>query len=243
MKKEHTCSVLSLIILLLGIIFTISGALLQTLPFSSKSALLIFSFALMMIGIVLFAVHYKRYNTINNLITRNLPVIAQWSYSPNTSETLKKLIKEQKTNSLATAILILILSIIFSIIFAYSGSTYILWLGYIFAILCILVFIIAIRFISAYYKYLSTSESIVLFGEDYIYFLDELYTLNKSFYLLENVNIYIGVENLLIFEYGLNDIDSSAYYTLTIPIPPDKLNIAIRLKDYYRSILKPDEDE
>ena len=242
MKKEYTYCVLSVLILILGIIFTISGALLQTLPYSSKSALLIFSCAFIFIGALSFAVHHKRYITIKNLLNHNNVVIAHWTYPPNSSETLKKLIKEQKHNALATAILILILSIIFSLIFAYSGSTYVLLLGYILAILCLFIFIIAIRFISTYYEHLSKSESSILFGEDCIYFIDELFKLDPTFHPLENINIYIGAENLLIFEYGFDDIDSSCAYSLTIPIPQDKLNIAIHLKDYYRSILRNDED-
>ena len=240
MKKSYTYCVLSVIILILGIIFTISGLLLQTLPYSSKSALLIFSCAFIIIGIVSFAVYHKQYLTIKGLLAHTVPVVAHWNYPTNSSETLKKLIKEQKHNTLATAILVLILSIIFSIIFAYSGSTYVLWLGYTFAILCVLVFIIAVRFISAYYEHLSKSEATILFGEDCIYFIDELYMLNHTFHCLENVNIYIGVENLLIFEYGFDDIDSSCAYSLTIPIPSDKLNIAIHLKDYYRSLIRTD---
>lgn len=240
MKKEHTYYVLALIILILGIIFTLLSTLPQTLPLSSKSALFIFSCAFMTIGMVLFAVHYKRYTIIKNLMNRSLPVVAHWSYLPNSSETLKKLFKEQKNNALATTTLILILSIIFSMIFAYSGNTYILKLGYTFAILFIFTFIIAVRFILAYYNVLLESQSTVLFGKEYIYFLDELYTLNRSLYVLRNVNIYIGTENLLIFEYGLNDIDDSPCYNLTIPIPSDKLRIALQLKDYYRSLINTD---
>lgn len=238
MKKEYTYCILSVLILVLGIIFTISGIMLQTLPDSSKSALLIFSGAFIVIGFVSFAVHHKNYKQISDLTNHHVPVIAQWTFAANSSDTLKKLIKEEKHNALATAILVLILAIIFSIIFAYSGSTYVLILGYTFAVLCFLIFIIAVRFISAYYNHLEKSETTVIFGEDCIYFIDELFALNRTFHLLENVNIYIGLENLLIFEYGFDDIDNSCAYSLTVPIPSDKLNIAIHLKDYYRSLIE-----
>lgn len=240
MKKEYTYIVLSIMILVLGVVFTISGALLQTLPYSSKSALLIFSCAFIVIGIVSFAVHHKKYTTIKNLLLRTSPVIAHWTYPPGSSKTIQKGLLEQKHNSLATSLLILILSLIFSIVFAYSGGTYVLYLGYVFAVLCLLTFIIVVRFISAYYDQLSKSEATVLFGEDSIYFLDELYPLKRTFYLIENVNIYIGTENLLIFEFGLYDIDEPAAYQLAIPIPPNKLSIAMHLKDYYRSTLHSD---
>ena len=237
MKKEYTYCVLSILVLILGIIFTISGFLLQTLPLSSKSALLIFSFAFITLGIVLFAVHHKRYITIKYLHTGNIPVITRWTYPVNSSETVHTFIKEEKRYTIATAILILLLSIIFFLIFAYSGGTYILYLGYILATSSLMIFIIALRFIHAYYNALSQTEGVVLFGEDCIYFIDELNHLTRSFHLLEDVNIYIGKENLLIFEYGFGEMDTSSSYTLTIPIPPDKLNIALHLKEYYRGLI------
>ncbi|MBE6023191.1 MAG: hypothetical protein E7231_08160 [Cellulosilyticum sp.] len=237
MKKEYTYCILSLIVFIIGIIFTLSGTLLHTLPDSSKSALLIFSFALMFIGLVSFAVHYKSYITLKKLISNHSVVVARWSYPPNSSDALKKLIKEQKTHTLVTTILILILSIVFFIIFAHSGGPYVLNLGYTLAVLCLLVFIIATRFISTYYEHLSSSEITVLFGENCIYFLDQLYRLDYHFHLLENVNIYIGTENLLIFEYGFDDIDYTCAYSLTIPIPSDRLSTAVHLKEYYRSLI------
>ena len=241
MKKEYTCCVFSILVLLLGIIFSISGFVLQTLPLSSKSALSLCSFACIVVGIVLFAVHHKKYTAIKNLVSGNTPVIARWTYPINSSETVNCFIKEEKHYSIATATLILILSLIFSFIFAYSGGTYVLYLGYIFAILCFLIFIIVLRFINAYYAALAKTENTVIFGEDCIYFIDELTQLTRSFHLLEDINIYIGKENLLIFEYGFGDLDDSSSFTLTVPIPPNKLNIAIHLKDYYRSVLHSDD--
>lgn len=236
MKKEYTYCILSLLIFVIGVIFTISGVVLQSLPLSSKSALLIFSFGFILIGVVLFAVHYKRYQLMKKLIKHNLSVVARWTYPPNSSETLKKFISEQKCNSIATALLVLILAVIFCIVFAYSGGSYILWLGYSFALLSICIFIIALRFIFAYYNNLSHSECKVLFGEDCIYFIDEIYTLTYGLHNLEEISIFLGTENLLIFEYGSYDIDSSSY-RLVIPIPPNKLSIAMHIKDYYRSII------
>lgn len=242
MKKAYTYCFLSALVLLIGIIFTISGFILQILPFSSKSALLIFSCAFIIIGTVLFAVHHKRYITIKTLFTGNTPTISRWIYPVNSSETVCNFIKEEKNYSLATTTLILILSIIFSLIFAYSGGLYVLYLGYTFGVLSLLVFIIALRFIAAYYNALSQTENCVIFTEDYIYFIDELNYLTRSFHTLEDINIYIGKENLLIFKYGLDDLDDSSSYTITIPIPPDKLNIALYLKNYYRSTLLQSDD-
>lgn len=238
MKRAHTYRILSLIILLLGIIFTISGVLLQTLPLSSKSAVLIFSISFILTGTVSFAVHHKKYLAVKNLCAHHVPVIAHWTYAPNSSNTLKTFINEQKSNTFATATLVLILSLIFSIIFAYSGGSYILYLGYTLAILCLLVFIITLRFISAYYQDLAESESEVIFGEDSIYFLDELYTIKKSLYFLQKVSLYAGDEHLLVLDYGLYDIDEPASYSITIPVPRGKVLAATYLRDYYSQLIE-----
>lgn len=238
MKRAHTYRILSLVILLLGIIFTISGVLLQTLPLSSKSAVLIFSISFILTGTVSFAVHHKKYLAVKDLCAHHVPVIAHWTYAPNSSNTLKTFIKEQKSNTFATATLVLILSLIFSIIFAYSGGSYILYLGYTLAILCLLVFIITLRFISAYYQDLAESESEVIFGEDSIYFLDELYTIKKSLYFLQKVSLYAGDEHLLVLDYGLYDIDEPASYSITIPVPRGKVLAATYLRDYYSQLIE-----
>ncbi len=239
MKRAYTYCLLSIVIALLGIIFTISGVLLQTLPLSSKSALLIFSTAFILVGTFSFAVHYKKYLKIKALSTHHVPIIAHWTYAPNSSNTLKDLIKQQKAATIATAILILILSLIFCIVFAYSGGKNILQVGYILAVLCILIFIIVLRFISAYYTHLASSELEVIFGEDIIYFLDELYTVQRSLHFLTKVNIYIGPEPLLILDYNLYDIDEPPTYSITIPIPQGKLKTATHLKNYYSELIEP----
>lgn len=239
MKREHTYCILSMIIALLGIVFTISGVLLQTLPLSSKSALLIFSTAFILVGVLSFAVHHKKYLMIKALYAHHVPIIAHWTYAPDSSNTLKNFIKDQKSNTLATSFLILILSLIFSIVFAYSGGSYILYIGYLLAALCLLIFIIVLRFISIYYTDLANHETEVIFGEDAIYFLDELYTIRKSLHFLTKVSIYVGPEPLLILDYSLYDIDEPASYSITIPIPQGKLKVATYLKSYYSELIDP----
>ena len=237
MKKHAVYCILSIMVVIVGSIFLISSTIMKTLLYPSKSALLIFSCSFICIGSALFAVHYKKYTCIRNLLHYNTPIIAKWTYMPQSSPILTQYCKEQKLNAIATAFLFLTFSIIFFLIFAYSGKSHILFLGYTLALVCVFIFIIALRFIGSYYELLAKTENSVVFGEDCIYFIDDLYGLNYSIYLLQNVNIYIGKENLLIFEYGLNDIDDEARCHLAIPIPIDKLDVAMKLKIYYRSII------
>lgn len=238
MKKAYTYFILSLVILILGIVFTISGVILQTLPLSSKSALLVFSTAFIIVGAASSAVHYRKYYLIQKFYSNDISLLAKWTYPPHSSDTLKMFIKSQKSSTLATALLALILALIFSIVFAYSGGTHILYLGYIFGFLSLLIFIIARRFINVYYKHLSDSPAEVLFSEDMIYFLDEVYPIQKTFYELQRVNLYLDTEALLIFEYNMPDIDDPDGYSLVIPVPQNQIKMATYLKHYYTDLIE-----
>lgn len=237
MQKEHTYCILSIILAVLGVVFTISGVLLKTLPLSSKSALLIFSTAFILVGALSFAVHYKKYSLIKALETEEIPIITRWSYAPGSSKILLEFIKDQQAGSIATSLLILILSLIFCIVFAYSGGPYILYLGYILGLLCLLTFVLALRFISTYYDHLCTNELEVIFGEEAIYFIDEIYPLQRALHFLTKVSIDVGPEPLLTLDYSLDDVEEPDSYRIAIPIPRDKMAVATRLKAYYTDLI------
>ena len=237
MKKESMSCVLWLSVLLLSIVFTISAVLLETIPHSSKSALLLFSICFMIVGLIASAVHYKKYSRIKTLTDHNAPVLAHWTYDINSSSTLQETLNEQKNNAISTAILSFVLGIIFSLVFAYSGGIYILYTGYIFAFLTILGFIVALRFILTYYKETLNKPAEVIFGEDSIYFMEQLFTLQKSIFFLENVVIVEGTEMVLQLIYGQYDVDDVPSYIISIPIPSNKLQVAQHLRKYYLDLI------
>lgn len=237
MKKEYIQCILWLSIFLLGIIFTISAALLQTIPNSSKSALLLFSICFIIIGLIALAVHYKKYVKIKTLTNHHAPVLAHWTYDISSSSTLKETLSEQKCNTISTAVLTLVLGIIFCLVFAYSGGIHVLYIGYIFAILTVLGFIIAIRIILTYYKEALKTSTEVIFGEDCIYFMGQLYTLQKSIYFLENVIIIHGPEVVLQLIYGQYDVDDIPTHIISIPVPAHKLQVAEHLRKYYLDLI------
>lgn len=240
MKKEYIYCLMTILAVIIGIIFAICGVLLQTNPLFSRSALLILSIVLILVGIASFAVNYKKYHIVTNLCQHKSPIIAHWTYKPNSSKIINNLIKEQKSNSSATATLFLILSIIFCIVFAYSGGTTVLYTGYILAVLCVCIYIISLRFISTYYEQLLNKETEVIFGEDCFYFLNELYECQRGYHFLEKVTVFKGDENHLIFAYGLYDVDEPPAYIVTIPIPNSKLHTAEHIKSYYMDLIKPE---
>lgn len=238
MRKQYFYCLMSVMAVIIGIIFAISGVILQSNPLSRRSALLILSIVLVLIGAASFTVNYKKYHLISELSHHKTPIIAHWVYSPNTSHIIREFILEQKNNSIATAILFLILSCIFCLVFAYSGGPMILYTGYFLIFICICIFILSLRIISAYYKQLENNQIDVIFGEDCIYFIDELYTLQRGYHCLQQVTIDLDDEDCLLFAYGLYDVDDVPAYTLTVPIPQGKMHTAISLKHYYNDLIK-----
>ncbi len=237
MKKEYTYCVLSICVLLLAIVFTISAVLLETLPFSSKSALLLFSLCFIVVGTSTLAVHYKKYLRIKHLLNHDAPILAHWVYDTDSYPLLKNALIEQKCSTISTAILSVILALIFFTVFAYSGGVYILYLGYGLNLLSVLVFVAGLYFINTYYKTALSSTSEAIFSEEYIYFLDELHTNQKSIYFLEKVIIDTEVEPVFKLIYGQYDIDDVPIYEVSIPIPKGKEGIAEYLRKYYMELI------
>lgn len=241
-KAYHIC-ILSVCTSIMGIILAACNFFFTSLSYRSKSLLIIFSCAFIFIGIVSFMTYYKRYLSIKGLLKGQIAIIARWTYTPHSSNLLLHQIQHQKHLSLFMSIICLLFIELFILIFIRSESYIVPLIGSFFAVLVLFFWIIICRFILNYYEQLAKNESIVLFSKDCIYFMDTVYYLTQGLHILENVDIYHATEDLLIFEYGLDEMDHSYAETLTIPIPPDKLQIANYLKNYYRSILTSNEDE
>ncbi len=86
------------------------------------------------------------------------------------------------------------------------------------------------------FEYGNTSN-VALFSDDSIYFLDEVYAIDNPYYDLISIDIYMKDEILLVFEYGIPDIDEPSGYTISIPVPDNKLKTATYLKHYYKDYI------
>lgn len=241
MRKQYLYCLISILAVLLGIVFTVSGIILQSNPLSRRSALLLVSIVLIFTGAAAFAVNYKKLRQVTKLREHKAVTIAHWTYKPASFKAISDFFLEQKINSYSTAILFFILGCIFSIIYAYSGHRSVLYMGYLLLAVCLCIFIVALRLITTYYKELDQNEVDVIFGEDSILFIDELFELRRGYHFLQRVSIHYGTENCLLFEYGLYDVDDKPAYTLTIPIPKNKLHTAEHLKTYYNDLIRPAE--
>lgn len=243
MKKEYTYCLISLSTLFLGIICAIAIGLLHSISDSSRGVLILFSVFFILVGLVSYAVHYKKYHHIKGLTNHETPILAHWTYSLDNSPLLQKILLEQKMSSITTAILTLILGILFSVSFLISHSSHVIYIGIALIIFCLISFTLAVCLLLSYYKHQLTKPAEVIFGEDCIYFLDEIYGLQKSIYILENIIIQTeGSESCLKFLYGQYAPDDLPMYTLCIPIPNNKLNVAEHLRKYYLDLLNTEEE-
>lgn len=237
MKKYRAYFVLSLIFSILGLIFTIAAVFLRDLSSTGTGVLLVFSLALFVIGIIACAVNHKKYTLSESLLSNHRTIIAKWEYKPQSSKYLLQFIDEFKQNAITTSLFVMAGCIIFSILFAYSGGQHVLIAGYAFAVLCIIIFFIARYYITAYYNDLKNTSNVALFSDDSIYFLDEVYAIDNPYYDLISIDIYMKDEILLVFEYGIPDIDEPSGYTISIPVPDNKLKTATYLKHYYKDYI------
>lgn len=237
MKKTTIHCTLSIIMTLIGIIFTLCAIFLNFQPSPRKSSLLIIAIVLILSGIVSFSVNYRKYHLIAGLYAHDLTYITSWDIPTKSSTLFPVLIKEKKTNSILTSFIFFVLSLICCWVFTYSGGTHLLKIGYLLIGFCASLLIISLRFIDCYYTHMQNKPDPVLFGQNYIYFLDELYTLEYDYCTLQKVELCKEEEIYLVLCYGNNDTDEPPTHIVTIPVPPEKMYIATYLKNYYNELL------
>lgn len=235
MKKTYIYCIISLIILILGFLCILFSLLHPTLSPNTESALLLYAICFIFIGLSAFAVHYRKYDVMKALESQDLPILARWSFSPHTSSILTQVLKEHKHNALCTLFFTFILVLIFSCTFI---STYIPTISYAGPLISLLFLFIGILIINAYFRNLSNTPIEVIFGDDIIYFLDDIYTLQKSIYFLDNIAINTEGEPTLQFIYGQIEYDDSPYFILEIPIPENQLSMAHLLRTHYLEEIK-----
>lgn len=235
MKKNYIYCILSLLIVVLGFLFIILGLLFPTLSPNTGRAILLYAICFIFIGIAAFAVHYRKYNLLKTLTDNELPILARWSFEPESSTILTNTLKDYKHNALCTLFFTFILVLIFTCTFF---ATYLPTCSYLGPIISLLFLLIGVLITNTYFKKLSNEPIEVIFNEDLIYFLDDIYTLQKSIYFLDNVAINTEGEPTLQFIYGQIEYNDSPYFILEIPIPENQTKMAHVLCNHYLEEIK-----
>lgn len=241
MKKEYIYCIFSLITLILGLTCAIALIMLQNLSASNKGALTLFAICFILIGLIAYNIHSQKYLKIKELETGETPVLAHWIFAPNTSTIINDALLEQKSNIITTIMLSFVLGIVFAFIFIFGTNKYNLYIGLTIGIISFVGFIISMFLATYYCSKQSKINTEVIFGEDCIYFLGELYTLQRSIYFLENILINVSDEISMQLLYGQNDLGNKSVCTIQIPIPKDNLVVAKVLQKHYLELIKEAE--
>lgn len=235
MKKTYIHCIISLIILIIGFLCILCNLLAPTLSPSTENLLALCAICFIFIGLLAFAVHHRKYTVMKALEDNDIPTITRFTFMPHTSSLIIKTIKEHRHNALCTLFLTFILVLIFSCTFI---STYFPAVSYLGPLVSFLFLLIGFLITNAYFNTLSNSPVDIIFGDDTIYFLDDIYTLQKSIYFLDNVLIATEGEPTLQFIYGQIEYDDSPYFILEIPIPDSQLTMAQVLRKHYLEEIK-----
>lgn len=241
MKKEYLQCITSLISLLIGIVLILYALLFDNLTSSVHNAVILLGICFTVIGLITFSVHLKRYFLIKDLLAGEIPLLARWSFTPSSSSLITNTLFEQRSNTFSTIILCLILGLIFSTTLAFSHIDYHSALALTLATISLLGTLIAFVLTHQHYKKLLSERAEIFFVDDFIYYLGQIFFLEKSIYLLEDIKINTEGETSLLFLYGQSEFEDSPVYTLQIPIPEGQLPIANMLRDHYLALISSND--
>ncbi|PHV69880.1 hypothetical protein CS063_13665 [Sporanaerobium hydrogeniformans] len=237
MKNEYNYSILSLVVLLLGLIACILCLLFPHLTVEAQSVLIIFGICFITIGISSYTSHHKKYIKMSCLKNGTVPILGHWHYAPHSSPLINELIKEKKVTAIYTTVLTLFLAFTFAFIIYLTNEAYSIPLSIALSALSLLASIALFIFLPRYYDTLLNQPAEVIFGEDCFCFLDELFCLQKSIYLLGDVRIDYSDECSLQFLYGSPEVTPTPSYQISIPIPPKEMETAQSIQSYYLDLI------
>jgi hypothetical protein len=210
---------------------------LNSITSSSKSLLAVFGVCFVLVGISSYVDHNKKYLKIKYLKNKDIPVLASWTFKPNTSDYINTALYNKKFATISTALLTCVLCLVMACCIYLSGEKYSTPIASLLMCISLIVTIAALMLISYYYDSKLSSDSEALIGEDCFYFIDDLHTLQKSIYFLQDVRIDYSSEVSLQFLYGDYDLFKGPSYTINIPIPKGELLAAELIQKHYLELI------
>ncbi|MGL6174727.1 MAG: hypothetical protein ACRC1P_09020 [Cellulosilyticaceae bacterium] len=237
MNKELFKCILSIICITCGGIMS----LLSLLSFDPSSpafiACILLGISLMVIGGISCILHYRGHKIITQLQNKEVTILAHWHFAPLQFEGIKESIEQDRSTNLSIVILLGVLSclIALGLLFSDSPFAFVLCVGIsmIGLVTCTLSCILI--YIHYHNKLIKPIEAII--GENYIYYHGDLYSLERSLYLLNDVKLVLGDSCYLQFFYGSPCTLEGPVYSLSIPIPSDQLEVAKYIREHYLNII------
>lgn len=229
---------------LLSVIYFISGILITALftyyiDATSPAYILtiILGIFLLITGFISFILHYKNHIVIENIKQDEFSFLAKWSYQPLDYTLIKNKLLEDYYTDLSIVLLIGMLGLVVAFGFIFSTNSGHFIISYMTIIFTVLLCSFLSVCLSLYHNTKLEKCTTTIITTQYIYYNGELYSLYKSCYMLDQVEIIYGEQNYLKFNYGIPGTPYSSYHELIIPIPEKELQLAQNIKNHYLALI------
>ncbi len=240
MNREKLRCLLACLCIMSGIFFTLFGIL--SIPVTSPSyfATLILSGALFIAGIVSLIVCWHNHKIIAKLKSGKLHLLARWTYHAKDFEEVRYQLENDRYVSLSIIVLLALCGVLILFATYFNTTTPNLTLGCLGAGILLIICSLSFWAIWKYYRCKLNTEHETLISDDYIYFKSELYSMQKSFYYLQSVDIIHLKQDYLQFMYSAPGTPYGPFHILTVPIPAQDLPVAYEIREHFSARLQYD---
>lgn len=237
MSKDFFKCLLSIIYFISGILITILFAYYLDVTSPAYILTIILGIFLLITGFVSFILHYKNHIIIENIKQDKSSFLAKWSYQPLDYTLIKNKLLEDYYTDLSIVVLIGILGLVVAFGFIFSTNPEHFIISYMIITFTVLLSSFLSVCLSLYHNTKLEKCTTTIITNQYIYYNGELYSLYKSCYMLDEVEIIYEEHNYLKFNYGIPGTPYSSYQELIIPIPEKELHLAQKIKNHYLALI------
>lgn len=237
MSKEFLKCILSIIYFICGIFLTVSFSIYFDATNPAYISIVLLGLLLTIVGLFAFILHYKNLIIIEEMKKDKLPILAKWTYKPSDFHLVKDKILEDCYVDLSLVVLIGLLSLLLAFGFIFSFIPSYLSLSAFLIVVIVILCSFSSLFIYFHYTKKLEKSSTAIISNYYIYFNNELYSIYKSCYVLEDIEISSGSQHYLKFIYGAPGTPYGPFEVINIPIPSSELSVAIEIRQHYLSLI------
>lgn len=237
MSKDFFKCLLSIIYFISGILITVLFTYYIDITSPAYILTIILGIFLLITGLISFILHYKNHIVIESIKQNKISFLAKWSYQPLDHTLTKDKLLEDYYTDLSIVLLIGILGLVVAFGFIFSNHSNHFIVSSIIITFTVLLSSFLSVCLSFYHNNKLEKYTTTIITTQYIYYNGELYSLYKSCYMLDQVEIIYGEENYLKFNYGIPGTPYSSYQELIIPIPEKELQLAQKIKNHYLALI------
>lgn len=238
MSKDFLKCILSIIYFVCGILLIMLLAFRFDATNPTCVITLSLGFFLTVLGLLAFIVHYKNLLIIENLKKNKLPTLARWSYKPTDFSLVKDKILEDCYVDLSIIILLGLFCLILALGFVFPITSHSVGLSILIIVITVVLCSSCSVFIYFYHINKLEKYSTAIINNHYIYFNNELYSIYKSCYMLEKIEIIPDSQSYLRFIYGAPGTPYGPFQTIDIPIPTNEFSVALQIRQHYLSLIE-----